>query len=806
MRSGGEEVSHAQDVGIACGGSMSALLMLAVPVSAAQRAALVIGNAAYAHAPRLANPLNDAHDIADALERLGFAVTRIDNADQTRMRRALQDFSRAASASEAALVFYAGHGIEVDSRNFLVPVDARLLSDADVEFEAVPLELVSRAVERARGLALVILDACRENPFAASMQRAGATRSIGRGLARIEPTGETLVAYAAKEGTVAADGRGRNSPYSAALLAHIEEPGLEVGLMFRKVRDAVLAATGGAQEPFVYGSLSSNGAWLAAAPEPAPVAASPAAQAPATPTAVPSRADADLERLFWDSVKDSDDPADLQAYLERYPNGVYVTLAENRLKRFGGVAPQPAMPASADATGAAPDDEALAARLEAERLAAEREFWISVKDSGSAAELRAYIDRYPDGTYALLARSRLKQLEEAAEPPSGSGADAPAATEEPEVHAAQAALETAQSVSALRPSPEDKETALGLTRAERRSIQMGLASLGFDPGPADGLFGRGTRAALSAWQSAKGETATGWLTESEARALKAAGEQAEAEAEGLAVEREFWASVRDSEVPAQLEAYLEAYPNGLYANLARQRRDALLVQADDAAFARADSSGTVESYAQYLSAYPSGRHADDARKRQSALQVETQLAESEGATGGEQSEAGSEWEPGMVFQDCPECPEMVVLPPSTSGLIAVGRYEVTFSEWDACWHGGGCDAPGQSSWVARHDNYPVTMVTWNDARQYVLWLSSKAGKSYRLLREAEWRSVSAGARAKHRRPIKKVGSDVPNLHGLHDVEGNVWEWIEDCWRDNGGEVKSGNRLSNRCWRLQIPCG
>ena len=227
---------------------------------AGQRVALVIGNASYAHAPALANPLNDASDIGAVLERLGFAVTRLENADQAALRRGLQAFALAASASEIAVVFYAGHGIEVDQRNYLVPVDARLASDQDVEFETVPLELVSRAVARASGLRLVILDACRENPFAASMQRAGATRSIGRGLARVEPSGETLVAYAAKEGTVASDGDGRNSPYSAALLGHLAEPGLEVGLMFRKVRDAVLASTGGRQEPFVYGSLSSRGA------------------------------------------------------------------------------------------------------------------------------------------------------------------------------------------------------------------------------------------------------------------------------------------------------------------------------------------------------------------------------------------------------------------------------------------------------------------------------------------------------------------------------------------------------------------
>ena len=214
------------------------LSLLSAPTWAGQRVALVIGNGSYAHAPALTNPLNDAADIGAALERLSFKVTRIENAGYSELRRGLQQFALAASASEIAAVFYAGHGIEVDRRNFLVPVDARLLSDADVEFETVPLDLLMRAVERTRGLRLIILDACRDNPFAAAMQRSGATRSIGRGLARVEPSGETLVAYAAKEGTVAADGEGRNSPYTSALLAHLEEPRLEVGLMFRKVRDA----------------------------------------------------------------------------------------------------------------------------------------------------------------------------------------------------------------------------------------------------------------------------------------------------------------------------------------------------------------------------------------------------------------------------------------------------------------------------------------------------------------------------------------------------------------------------------------
>ncbi len=324
------------------GAALLGLHLLAAPALAGQRVALVIGNASYAHAPSLANPLNDANDIGASLERLGFAVTQLPNASRAELWDGLQKFSLAASASEMAVVFYAGHGIEVDKRNFLIPVDARLQSDADVEFEAVPLDLLSRAVERAKGLRLIILDACRDNPFAVAMQRSGATRSIGRGLGRVEPSGETLVAYAAKEGTVAADGEGRNSPYTSALLKHLEEPGLEVGLMFRKVRDAVLATTGGRQEPFVYGSLSSEGAYLTARPEPEPtpepetvkVQGGQEPKAPDPDQVVDRRISAEKELLFWESINDSEHAADFEAYLRQFPGGTYEALARNRLARL----------------------------------------------------------------------------------------------------------------------------------------------------------------------------------------------------------------------------------------------------------------------------------------------------------------------------------------------------------------------------------------------------------------------------------------------------------------------------------------
>jgi uncharacterized caspase-like protein len=220
------------------------------------RVALVIGNSNYSAVGRLPNPPRDAAVLAQALRDAGFRTVQVESdLGSEAMRRALRDFSAQAATADWAVIYYAGHGIEIGGQNYLVPIDARLRSDRDVQFEAVPLDQVLTSIEGARKLRLVILDACRDNPFAQQMTRSLASRSVGRGLARIEPEGGTLVAYAAKAGQVALDGEGQNSPFVSALVKHIGTPGTEINFLFRKVRDDVLAATGKAQEPFVYGSL-----------------------------------------------------------------------------------------------------------------------------------------------------------------------------------------------------------------------------------------------------------------------------------------------------------------------------------------------------------------------------------------------------------------------------------------------------------------------------------------------------------------------------------------------------------------------
>ena len=226
-----------------------ALVVLVIPTVALAdgRVALVVGNSTYAHIGRLPNPDNDARDMAAALRRLGFEVTTELDADRVELTEALRAFTRRSAGADVALVFYAGHGIEMDGVNYLVPVDARLERDVDVRFETVTVDdlLVSTS---GASLRLVILDACRNNPLARSMQRTAATRTVSGGsFADLNEDllgNETLVAYAAAAGTTAADGRGRNSPYTAALLSHLETP-LEIGLLFRRVR--IGAGIGGDQ-------------------------------------------------------------------------------------------------------------------------------------------------------------------------------------------------------------------------------------------------------------------------------------------------------------------------------------------------------------------------------------------------------------------------------------------------------------------------------------------------------------------------------------------------------------------------------
>lgn len=334
-----------------------AALLLAAP-AAAQRVALVIGNGAYAAAPRLPNPTNDARGVAASLGRLGFRVDLVVDAGRARMEEALRRFARASEGAEIALLFFAGHGLQIRGENWLVPTDARLADARDAEFELIGLDMAMRQMEGARARVLIV-DACRDNPLASRMRGLGGTRSLGRGLASVEARDVgTLIAFSTAPGTVAADGSGPNSPFTAALLQHLETPGAELQAIMRRVRQSVVAATGGRQVPWDNSSLSEEIVLRPAAPSapaaPPPVAALPAAPSPARGTS----AAADV--AFWESVRDTGSAEELRAYLAQFPNGQFAGLARLRLERLegrgarqAGAAAVPAAPAPAPPPAAA---------------------------------------------------------------------------------------------------------------------------------------------------------------------------------------------------------------------------------------------------------------------------------------------------------------------------------------------------------------------------------------------------------------------------------------------------------------------
>ena len=646
-----------------------ALLLLAVVLAvsppdgfAAGRVALVVGNGTYAHIGQLPNPGNDAADMTAALQRLGFDVTTVHDADRNAMTEALRVFTRESAGADVSLVFYAGHGLEMDGVNYLVPVDARLERDTDVRFEAVELDDVLAATVGA-DLRVVILDACRNNPLARSMQRTGASRSVSRGSFGNLDEGllgdETLVAYAAAAGTTADDGTGRNSPYTSALLSYLEQP-LEIGLLFREVRARVLEATDGRQRPHEYASL----------------------------------------------------------------------LGEHYLR-------------------------------------------------------------------------------------AATGAD-----------------------------PRAVEAGLGLDRGARRLVQQGLTRAGFSPGPADGVFGPATRAAIRGWQTSRGTTATGYLDAAGAAALGAPVAVATAPAEAPAREPRdpgpsavlaqqenlFWQSIMNSTDAADFEAYLRRFPDGVYADLARNRAAAVAPPPEPAA----PDPPPVDATA-----------------------------------------------PGSEFRDCPTCPEMVVVPAGeflmgsdrrddesydferprhrvTLDGFALGVHEVTRDEYEAFvaatgrGSGDGCRAfdadevgwewRSEASWRSpgypQAGDHPVVCVNWEDAQAYARWLSAETGEEYRLPSESEWEYAARAGTTTRRhwgddpddgcayangadRTAKRrfddwtvadctdgvvwtspVGAYEPNAFGLHDALGNVWEWVEDCWHDDyDGAPRDGS-----AWTRGGDCG
>ena len=318
-----------------------------IPALAEKRVALVIGNSTYQNVTPLTNPTNDANAITATLKSAGFDV--VDSRRDLKaneMKRALRDFSDKARDADVAVVYYAGHGIEIDGTNYLIPTDATLERDIDALDEAVALDRVLTVMEPAKQLRLAILDACRDNPFNKTMKRTIGSRAVSRGLAKVEPTSQnTLIAFAAKAGSTASDGDSKNSPFTSALVKHIATPGLDLRLAFGKVRDDVIKVTNNKQEPFVYGSLGGDSLSLV------PAIVAPHAPAADSEAFVQKAYELALQvgtRAVWDS------------FIAKYPSGLYTELAKAQRDKL-----------TSEAARVAATEKAKAAQEEQTRLAIE---------------------------------------------------------------------------------------------------------------------------------------------------------------------------------------------------------------------------------------------------------------------------------------------------------------------------------------------------------------------------------------------------------------------------------------------------
>ena len=319
---------------------------------AERRVALVIGNSDYSNTSPLRNPRNDANDVAATLKQVGFEVHLGLDLNQRGFGMMVEKFARELEGADVGLLFYAGHALQINEKNYLVSTDARLENEFLIASESIELEPIVRLMESKSQTNLVFLDACRNNPLAENLRRnlAALKRSanLGRGLARMEPSArDTLIAFAAAPGQEAADGSDRNSPFTASLLRHIPKPGVEVSVMLKEVAADVRRETRNAQRPQQLSDMSKT-FYFASALSTGAVAQTVEKAAPAP--------DRTLDVAYWSSAQASNDCDSIRAYIQRFPDGAFIDLAKLAERRLCPLArrvtatPEPGAPGAVDAS------------------------------------------------------------------------------------------------------------------------------------------------------------------------------------------------------------------------------------------------------------------------------------------------------------------------------------------------------------------------------------------------------------------------------------------------------------------------
>jgi formylglycine-generating enzyme required for sulfatase activity len=786
------------------------LIILALPVAGPaqqappdRRVALVIGIGAYQNAPVLANPVNDARAIGEALRRLNFEVDEVYDTDFRSLTRAVREFGIKAQRADAAVVYYAGHGVQVGRENYLLPADSRLERERDLLYEAMPLELILGEASQARKIGIVLLDACRNSPFTDRMSRAMSIAGRGStspGLARVDNVPRnTMVVLATKADQIAEDGGGGHSPFAEALLANFQIPGLELSLFFRSLRDTVLRATSNRQEPFIFSSLGAEPFYFYPRPPNRPplLASIPGFEvkdtAGPTPLPIPRPTDPDQDPL---SIR-----------ITSLPRSGEVRV-EGQLVTRGGV------------------------------YSADRFATATYKPEGSATG--------PVGTLDILVEdgrggSVLGSLAIAVLPSNRA----------PLVEAPRRLRLFTGGLEIARPDDPDGDPVTvtiralprGLVRNGAAPLRDGdrlrpeeLAGLVYVPEPG---FTGPAGSLRYAVEDGRGGRAEGTVDIEVMDAAEAAAQLAETA---------LWDRLRTGSRPEDIDAFLRFYPASRYEAAAQQRLADLRGPAGAGA---GQPSRLAQPAPEPQPAPPSARQAATAAPPASPPSAAgdriATLQPVPSPRAASRPEAPPAASAERAFQDCPQCPWMVRLRAGTLMMgqgstdsaahpvrrvtlraFALGQYPVTVAEWKACAAQGGCGALPRLT--ISEDSTPLHNVSWDDAQQYIAWLSRTTGRSYRLPSEAEWEyaaragtqtrywwgdqlgvaqanCVECGGNQDARGPMP-VDRFPSNPFGLQGMLGGVAQWVQDCWAPNyqAAPVDGSAREVRGCMRRVLRGG
>lgn len=771
------------------------LLLLPITASAApdseRRIALVIGIGGYQNAPHLANPANDARAIGESLRRLKFDVTEVYDADFRDLASNVRAFGIRAAKADVAVIYYAGHGVQVDRENYLIPADAKLERERDLLYEAMPLDRLLGEVSQASHIGIVLLDSCRNNPFiervARSMTIAGRAVATTPGLARVDNVPRnTMVVMAAKADQIAEDGS-EHSPFAAALLAHFQIPGLELSLFFRSVRDTVLRATNNRQEPYVFSSLGADPFYFY----------------PRPPNRPP-----EIGAITPLIVAENVGPTALGMPQPTDPDQDPLTIRIIGLPRFGEVRID-GRPAALNTI-----------------LSAERFKTATYKPDGTTFGAAGTLDiLIEDGRGGSLTASLPISVRSSHRPPVVTG---------------PARVEMSQQSLGIPPpiSSDGDPLTVTISTLPRGTVRNGsnivhvgdhvspeeLSKLTYWP---DAGFSGPAGSLVYIVDNGHGGVVKGSV-DVDVRSPGATDPEAEATV--------VWNTVRASNDPSEYEAFRRLFPGSRYVEEAK-RRGQDLANSGRPAVAHVPSvpapAQTVEKPPVVAMARPDLM----ASAAPAPTPPRIMTAANNPVIMPPQASQGS----GTAnrFQDCPTCPSMVRIPSGSFMMgqgsrepesmpahhvnvrdFAIGQSPVTVAEWKACVAAKGCNFVPRMR--VAEDRTPVHNISWDDAGQYIAWLSTASGHTYRLPSEAEWEYAARGGTTTRYWWGDSVGVSLancsdcggsqtpngplpvdalpPNPFALFGMLGGVAQWTEDCWIPNyrGAPMDAIPRQSKSC--------